>query len=268
MARAIPDDCVMVSELRSGFGRGRTDASGPACMRTHGAFRRRVECDRAHRVRKVRPSMPRSSRDTATLKSLSAADLRARFEQDGDAFARDLWLLRRWSGGDGEAGVELLGHYQVLFYRLCGRLGVRSDDDISDIYQDLLVEILKRLPALQDALGSSFAGWFSWRTRKAVTRWRGKTDVPSMLPDDVAAVATTSRIEVWEAIRSCWDRLPAKEYRVFELRFLHELSLSEVAEETQSNANAVAQSIFRLSRRMRTCLDASGFGPDAWKEKE
>ena len=66
-------------------------------------------------------------------------------------------------------------------------------------------------------------------------------------------------LEAWEGIERCWKRLPPREYRVFELRFLQEMSLKEVAAELDSNVNAVGQAIFRLSRKMKDCLSRSGF---------
>jgi DNA-directed RNA polymerase specialized sigma24 family protein len=41
---------------------------------------------------------------------------------------------------------------------------------------------------------------------------------------------------------------------VFELRYLLELSLAEIAERLGSNSNAVSQCVFRLVRKMRDCL--------------
>jgi RNA polymerase sigma factor (sigma-70 family) len=68
----------------------------------------------------------------------------------------------------------------------------------------------------------------------------------------------TERVDLWDAIHRCWQKLPPREHEVFRMRYLEGLDLRAIADALASNANAVAQNVFRLSRRMRACLRLAG----------
>ena len=53
------------------------------------------------------------------------------------ALARDLELIRAWQAGDRTAGATLLDHYRNLVFRACHRTGVRAEDDILELWQEL-----------------------------------------------------------------------------------------------------------------------------------
>jgi RNA polymerase sigma factor (sigma-70 family) len=178
-----------------------------------------------------------------------------------DPAARDLQLLERWRRGDREAGATLLGFYKGGFHRLCIRFGVRDAEVEVEIFQEVVLATLRALPTLPEKLSKSFSGWFSWQVRDAIGRRRRAEKEAAALPESLSSddAAHDARSALREAIKHCWDRLPPVEHRVFELRFLKGLSLKEAADAVGSNANAVGQSVFRLSRKMRDCLSASGF---------
>jgi RNA polymerase sigma factor (sigma-70 family) len=177
---------------------------------------------------------------------------------------RDLDLLTRWRAGEREAGAKLLGFYTHGVHRMCRRFGIRDQDGQVEIFQEVVLATLRELPRLPEAITKSFSGWFSWQVRHAISRrlHGARTGLP--LPEiSVEGPSSEARLALREAIKTCWDRLPAMEHRVFELRFLKGLSLKQAAEIVGSNANAVGQTIFRLSRRMRVCLGDSGFDEGA-----
>jgi RNA polymerase sigma factor (sigma-70 family) len=176
------------------------------------------------------------------------------------ALERDRQLLRRWRDGDRDAGTELLGHYRGLFYRTCLRFGLRDEERMLEVYHDVVVGMLEILGELPEQVHKSFAGFFAWRVRSAIRSQRArKTDQP--LPEqDPGTGDRVAGVLAWDAIENCWDKLPPREHKVFELRYLHELSLKETAAVLGSNVNAVGQSIFRLVRKMRDCLSRSGYG--------
>jgi RNA polymerase sigma factor (sigma-70 family) len=178
-----------------------------------------------------------------------------------DPARRDLALLERWRRGDREAGASLLGYYKDGFHRLCIRFGVRDQDEQVELFQDVVLATLRELPVLPEKIVKSFSGWFSWQVRNAISRRRRAARAANELPDELteSAASPDSRAALREAIKRCWDRLPAMEHQVFELRFIKGLSLKEAAEVIETSANAVGQSVFRLSRKMRDCLGASGF---------
>lgn len=176
---------------------------------------------------------------------------------------RDLACLARWRAGDHEAGMELLDHYSALIRMVAFRAGVRDRDDLLELHQDLALRLLDLLPTLAERIESSFSGWLHWQVRDLAKRHRrrGARAHGAVLPTvrDTAEHEPAERAAAWDAIAACRDHLPQREREVFELRFVGGMSLREVAEQLQSNDNAVAQAVFRLVRRMRECLGAKGY---------
>jgi RNA polymerase sigma factor (sigma-70 family) len=186
------------------------------------------------------------------------------------AIERDLDLIARWQQGDTAAGVELMDHYAGLVRLVARRCGVRGDRDLLDLWQDLLVRVLQHLPDLEQRVHSSFAGYLAWQARDLAAKFRQRRPAAVQAAEPVALPADPAeRSEFWQAVLLCEQALPPGEQRVFALRFREGLGLGEVADRTGSNANAVAQSVFRLVRRMRACLQGRGFGlpgGDAWND--
>ncbi len=174
---------------------------------------------------------------------------------DDPIFERDLALVRAWATGDHHAGVALLDHYRNLVRRACGRFGVRSEDAVADLWQDLVVRVLGHLPTLETRLQRSFAGYLVFHVRDLAGRRRAAAPAEA---DEPAHDPRGAR-DAWDGIQHCWGRLRGREHRVFELRYLQGKALGEIAELLGSNANAVAQVVFRLARKMRECLEGQGF---------
>jgi len=183
--------------------------------------------------------------------------------------ARDRLLLCRWRDGARDAGLELLDHYAALERVVAFRLGVRDPQALLELHQELVLRLLEQLPTLAERIETSFAGWLAWQVRDLARDRRRRREVALPPDTEIAEAVATDPSEstaAWDAIGNCKDRLPDRERAVFELRYLEGLSLQEVAERTSSNSNAVAQSIFRLVRRMRACLGTQGYelrGADA-----
>jgi len=176
------------------------------------------------------------------------------------ALRRDRDLLARWQAGDQAAGAELLDHYAGFAHQLLRRLGI-ANADLDECWQELVLRVLQHLPGLPARLRTSFAGYLAWQARDLVRSWRRRlrrqpvlaSAAPPATPDD------PSRIAFWEALNRCADKLPPREHEVFRLRFLDGADLGAVATQLGSNANAIAQAVFRLVRRLRDCLQLSGF---------
>jgi RNA polymerase sigma factor (sigma-70 family) len=183
------------------------------------------------------------------------------------ALRRDRALIERWRAGDTAAGSELLDHYTGYVRRIALRHGIRGGAEFEEFWQEVVLRLLQQLPLLTERLRTSFAGFLAWQVRDLVrnrNRARRRDPVPSATvePASDAASAPGARSAFWEALQACAAQLPPRELAVFEHRFLGGCDLAEVAARTGSNANAVAQAVFRLVRRLRDCLTAKGFdGP-------
>lgn len=182
-----------------------------------------------------------------------------------DALRRDRELLARWSSGDVAAGSELLDHYVGFVRKVALRAGVRAGAEFDEFWQDLVVRLLEQLPDLSNRLRTSFAGYLGWQVRDLMRSWRRRERRAGIPTEELTVVhhdEPGDRLAFWEALRSCAAGLPPREQAVFEHRFLGGLDLGEVAVRVESNANAVAQAVFRLVRRLRECLLTKGFdGP-------
>lgn len=180
------------------------------------------------------------------------------------ALQRDRQLLSQWQAGDQQAGVQLLDHYAAYVHRVALRMGVPAVE-FEEFWQDLALRLVQQLPQLNDRLRTSFAGFLAWQVRDLLRNWRRRnrrtaaTELPSLA---MVGIEPGQRSAFWEALHDCSGRLPPREQAVFEHRFLAGLDLGEVAARVGSNANAVAQAVFRLVRRLRDCLYSKGFdGP-------
>lgn len=202
------------------------------------------------------------SDDSRPVRELTDAELQKRWTDQKDALARDILALRKWRGGDRDSGMELLANYEQYFYQVCMRFGVKRNEEIEEVYQEVVIDLMERLDGLADQIEKSFAGFYSWRIRNAILRLRKKTASDGVALEDAGTTHDANSLETWEGIERCWERLPPREHRVFELRYLQELSLKEIAAVLESNVNAVGQAIFRLSKKMQECLSRSGFGED------
>ena len=202
------------------------------------------------------------SDNSRPIRELSDAELEQRWRQNEDALARDVLSLRKWRDGDRESGMDLLANYEQYFYQVCVRFGVKRSEEIEEVYQEVVVDLMERLDALPDQVEKSFAGFYSWRIRNAILRIRKKSASEGVNLEDAGTTTDSNSLEAWEGIERCWQRLPPREHRVFELRYLQEMSLKEVAAVLDSNVNAVGQAIFRLSKKMQECLARSGFTDD------
>ncbi|HEX5054335.1 MAG TPA: sigma-70 family RNA polymerase sigma factor [Planctomycetota bacterium] len=178
---------------------------------------------------------------------------------------RDRELLGRWRAGDAGAGVDLLDHYAGYVRHTIRRQGVTGDAEIEEFWQDLVLRLMQQLPELAQRLRSSFSGYLAWQVRDLMRSWhrqRRRAAVAEPELETNAGEDPSTRTAFWEAMQQCAGKLPEREKAVFQHRFLDGLGLGEVAERVGSNANAVAQAVFRLIRRLRTCLAAKGFdGP-------
>ncbi len=192
--------------------------------------------------------------DLAGYKLLNDADLEDRWKISNDVFARDILLLRQWENGDKESGMMLLSQYKNFFYRTCLQSGVRGEDEILEVYQELVLDLLENLESLPERIEKSFLGFLYWRTRKAIQKLRRKRARAGLPLTDIAAEEGGFRIDAWDTIEHCWNKLPPKQHKIFELRYIQEMKLKEIAAALESNVNAVGQNIMRLSRKMRECL--------------
>ena len=170
-------------------------------------------------------------------------------------------LLRRWRAGDREAGGRLLAAQRGVVFRTCRRRGILHEDGIAEVYQEVVLRIARTLPRLR--IERSFVGYVRRTTENTIAQLHRGPERP--LPLDEVAEAADGRpagpdLSLREALERCRGRLTALEDAVYERRFVQEWDYEEVARQVGKTVNHVGVTIFRLVRKMKRCLEASGYG--------
>jgi RNA polymerase sigma factor (sigma-70 family) len=155
-----------------------------------------------------------------------------------------------------------MARYAEFVRVVARRCGVRDAPGHLELWQELLLRVLQHLPGLHERVHGSFAGYLAWQVRDLAPSVRSRPGplVFAAVEPQVVDADSAERAEFWRAVAACEEALPVGERAVFRLRFRDGLALAEIAAQQASNANAVAQSLFRLVRRMRGCLRLRGFG--------
>ena len=202
-----------------------------------------------------------SSVATATCSSARPSDAARRRERSAVDAALMAPVVERARRGDGEAFGRLYDHYQASVYRVIyaqTRSRVLAEDLTADTFFRALrgIEGFKLEPEL-------FQAWLFRIARNLVIdhvkarRNRVEQAHDMSLYEDLADDTDTELMALLERerVRAGLADLPASQRRVIELRFLGELSISEVADLLDTTEGAVKQLQYRglrnLARLMR-----------------
>jgi RNA polymerase sigma-70 factor (ECF subfamily) len=143
----------------------------------------------------------------------------------------------------------------ALAYRLLGS-AADAEDAVQEAYLSAY-QLERRQPVKNwGALLSHLT------TRRSLDLLRKRPNVGS-LPADVASerhspTAALLGMELQERLRIALGSLPARESEVFSLRYLAELSNSEIAELLDINENGVAAALYRAREKLARILQSEG----------
>jgi RNA polymerase sigma-70 factor (ECF subfamily) len=184
-----------------------------------------------------------------------------RRERSADDATRLAPLVERARRGDAEAFGQLYDHYQASVYRVIYSQ-TRSTTLTEDLTADTFFRALRGIEGYKlDA--ALFPAWLFRIARNRVidhfkaSRTRFEQAHDMSLYEDLADDAETELIGLLnrERVRAALAELPAGQRRVIEMRFLGELSITEVADLLDTTEGAVKQLQLRglrnLARTMR-----------------
>ncbi|HEX2015116.1 MAG TPA: RNA polymerase sigma factor [Solirubrobacteraceae bacterium] len=258
------------SERRSA-GERRSQAGVPPAherRRILSATGRRVDERRAVSVAVHAPELPRRVRPFAE---------RLRFFERLEPAAPDLEehdtarLIARIQAGDRD-GFGLI--YMRYFDRVYGylRIAMRDPDEAENLAQQVFLKILEALPSYEHQPGRPFRGWLFTIVRNlAISQLRQQSRVEVTDPSTIGQLrernnhqgASLSSLE-WVSDRDLLmfiERLPLIQRQVLVLRYMLDLSSSEVAVVLDRSPNEIRIHQHRAQRFLRDRLIAIGRTP-------
>ena len=137
-----------------------------------------------------------------------------------------------------------------------------------DAVQEAMLVVVKKFDQFQE--GTSMLAWCRSIVRLEVLRVKQKRQrersLTERLLDDAIDAAfeefqTRRRrddAETWqEALAGCLKRVPERSREVLQARFRDEMSYQQIGERVGMSLEAVRKALFRLKRRLRSCVEAS-----------
>lgn len=124
-----------------------------------------------------------------------------------------------------------------------------------DVLQETMLSALRAYDQVRDS--ASIRSWlFSIATRKAIDSYRAQARAPQPVADPessspVADDVTFVDDAIWAPVRG----LPDKQRQAVTLRFLGDLTHSEIADVMQTTEAAARRNLFEALKRLRTDLE-------------
>jgi len=173
-------------------------------------------------------------------------------------------LVERSADGDEEAFRRLVEAHEAQVYGLALRL-LGDPAGAEEAAQEAFVRLFRSLATLRGDARLS-----TWLHRVTVNLCRDEqrrrkraagrfTDLdaagPRLVVLEREAHDVLERSEMVDRIRAALDHLPDEQREAIVLRYLSELSYTEIAESTGTSSNTVASRVYRGLRRLGTILE-------------
>lgn len=174
---------------------------------------------------------------------------------------RDRQLVEQWRDGNTGRGEELMAHYHRYYLSLCWRYRIKSEDDQVDLYQEVLIRLMRVLPNL--TLKSSFAGYLRRVFHTAVRETRTSTHLApiheGIVNDGPDPDQPVRDQEIVAAIEECSEGLNDRERSVFSARMIEEKGFTDIASVLKVSLGNLHVIYHRARSKMRRCLEQKGF---------
>ncbi|TWT42431.1 RNA polymerase sigma factor SigM [Thalassoglobus neptunius] len=133
--------------------------------------------------------------------------------------------------------------------------------DAEDVVQRIAQELARRF----DEYDSSrpFLGWALWIAKsRVIDFYRARDRTPVVFSDellgqlaDTIAKQADRRSHRREALEACLDELPPRSRRLIDLRYVEELSATEMALETDTTSGSVRVLLSRVRTVLASCIE-------------
>lgn len=159
----------------------------------------------------------------------------------------------------GEEFVELITSFQGRLYAFILSL-LSNRDEANDVLQETNIVLWRK--SGEYVSGTNFKAW-SFRVaafQVMAHRKRQKRD-RLVMDDSCFEQLMTDAQEVDEtyegrrvALRSCMTKLNERHQRLIHRRYRENVSLTQIAQETDQNENSIAQALFRARKTLMNCV--------------
>ncbi len=150
--------------------------------------------------------------------------------------------------GDKEAFSLLYKEYYVPLYRYI-YVRVRNKDTAEDLTQDVFLKIYRSIESLDPSISSPLGYFFTIARNTLIDFWRKKgvdtsqddTELDQVADPGPDALAGAQLKEQSSLLRECLKELTKDQREVVTLRFIEDLSTSEIAAQLGKKETAVRQ---------------------------
>ena len=174
-------------------------------------------------------------------------------------------LVERLLKGDTDAFADLVVTYQDTI-RSFTAIWSPSRDESDDIAQEVFLAALRKIHTFDPS--KDLKTWLlgiariltrnAWRRVSRASASPSRADVDEILERHAVAVfqqreRTVEKRE--EALRQCFDTLPANTKDIFTRYFVEEISSGELASDLKTSENSVRATLSRIRRGLRSCIE-------------
>ena len=171
----------------------------------------------------------------------------------------DIQLIQNTLKGDQSAYGQLVSKYQNYMYTVCLKM-LKSNADAQEATQDTFIKAYKKLNNYKEQ--SKFSSWLykiAYRTCLDTLRKRKQTidldEVSYSLADETTSDYDYEQTELQQQLRAAISQLNPKEAGLITMFYLEELSIKELAENTDMQLSNVKVILFRARKKLATIIN-------------
>jgi RNA polymerase sigma-70 factor (ECF subfamily) len=186
-----------------------------------------------------------------------------------DGIATNLELedseLVRLSLDDPDKFSYIINRYQEKLARYLRRLGVRNEEDVKDLLQDIFLKVYLNLNEFDQAL--KFSSWiYRVAHNQAINSYRKKQVRPEahsfpidnvgfdILADNIALDEISDKHLRQELISKALEKISVKHREVLVLKFFEDKSYEEISDILKKPAGTVASLLNRSKKSLKNAL--------------
>ena len=178
-------------------------------------------------------------------------------QSSADQRARPPWLgwVASARQGDRKAFAALHGHFKGLVHAVV--ISRAPATEARDLVQDVFVQLMQRLPTLED--DQAFPAWLMQLARNRASRHTRDDRKHEPLPEEVALVAEdrSGAPDVRKVIAAL-QALPEAYAETLAMRLIEGMTGPEIAEKTGLTPGSVRVNLHRGMKQLREALGLSG----------